>query len=264
VYAVNQAAEQNVNSLDSLPRRMTKDEILETYRRLVRKSGGSTPGKSVLLAALRGSGVSEHTFRSGLWRSWRAFQEEAGFAPNVKTQRFPDEQVLEPYARLARKLNRVPGDDDIRFERREDPSIPSVAVIRARAPSLADRAAWLRAYVTSRPAWDDIAALVAPSTSADDDGETSDAAESATTGYVYLVKYGRHFKVGSTNSIDRRTREIQLHLPSRTELVHHIATDDPSGIEAYWHRRFDSKRHRGEWFSLSASDVKAFRNRKFM
>ncbi len=53
-------------------------------------------------------------------------------------------------------------------------------------------------------------------------------------------------------------------MPYKTEEVHVISTDDPVGIEAYWHNRFREKRLEGEWFQLSAADVKAFQRRRVM
>ena len=81
---------------------------------------------------------------------------------------------------------------------------------------------------------------------------------------VYLIKSGKYYKIGRSNSVGRRAYEIQLQLPERVKVVHEIKTDDPQGIEEYWHKRFSAKRKGGEWFSLNQEDLKAFRSRRTM
>lgn len=80
---------------------------------------------------------------------------------------------------------------------------------------------------------------------------------------MYLLKHGQHYKIGRTNDTARRRREVSLLLPEELEHVHVIETDDPEGIEAYWHRRFAAKRIRGEWFTLISEDVAAFKRRRY-
>ena len=83
------------------------------------------------------------------------------------------------------------------------------------------------------------------------------------TGYVYLAKHGPDFKIGRSNDVARRRREVSLLLPHELEHVHIIETDDPAGIEKYWHERFKDRRVRGEWFRLSREEVAAFRRRRY-
>jgi hypothetical protein len=81
------------------------------------------------------------------------------------------------------------------------------------------------------------------------------------SGYVYLIKHGGHceYKIGRTSNALRREGEIAASLPQQVKPIHVIETDDPVGLEAYWHRRFADRRIRNEWFELTAEDVKAFK-----
>jgi len=83
-------------------------------------------------------------------------------------------------------------------------------------------------------------------------------------GCVYLVKSGQRFKIGRTNAFEQRMRTLQFQLPEKLVFIHYIKTDDPPGIETYWHRRFADKRKNGEWFALSAEDVEMFKARTVM
>jgi len=78
------------------------------------------------------------------------------------------------------------------------------------------------------------------------------------------VDRARRYKIGKAVLVERRMYQIGVTLPENLELLHTISTDDAYGIETYWHNRFSKKQRNGEWFELSAADVRVFKRRKFM
>jgi hypothetical protein len=57
---------------------LSKQEVIDAYREMV-QAKGTVIGEGIFL---RESGITRYTFRGGLWRSWAAFQAEAGYEPN--------------------------------------------------------------------------------------------------------------------------------------------------------------------------------------
>jgi hypothetical protein len=120
------------------------------------------------------------------------------------------------------------------------------------------------AYCEGNPAYQDVVALCEPAFDAGAvTGEAKDAKPSSVSyGFVYLAQgHPGEYKIGRTNLVDRRMAEIGATAAVALKVVHEIKTDDPSGVEGYWHRRFEGegKRMRGEWFRLTAADVSAFK-----
>jgi hypothetical protein len=154
----------------------------------------------------------------------------------------------------------------LRIRHREDTTFPSYGVFERIGPTKRALASTLAEFCRNRSDCADVLEILAPllETEAEDltpaDAGTSESVE---FGFVYLLRSGRYYKLGRTNSFGRRERELQIQLPERPLRVHEIRTDDPQGIEAYWHRRFADRRRNGEWFELTSADVAAFKRRKF-
>jgi hypothetical protein len=78
------------------------------------------------------------------------------------------------------------------------------------------------------------------------------------------MKSGRFFKIGHSDAPGRRQYDLAIQLPEKVELIHNIPTEAPEAAERFWHERFKEERKGGEWFALTAADVKAFRRCRSM
>jgi Meiotically up-regulated gene 113 len=244
----------------ALAARMNKDHIISEIQRAVAQNGGKAIGWR-RFESHTGIGISEWM---KFWPRWGDAVREAGFAPMAFIAAFDDATLLESYAKLTREIGRLPAWSDIKFKANSDPTFPSEKVFR-RFKSKEETIKRLKEHCSNGNGWDDVLTLCeaySPKTKREAVQESAGAEPEI--GFVYLLKSGRFYKIGKSNAAGRRERELAIQLPDKAVTVHVIRTDDPTGIEAYWHKRFESKRRNGEWFELNALDVRTFKKRKFM
>jgi hypothetical protein len=239
---------------------VNKQHILHEIRRTAAENGGTPLGWRKFFSE---TGIRETDWLGKYWPRWSEALREAGFAPNQLTSAYEDAELIERYVAVIRKLGRLPASADLRMETRSDPTFPSDKTF-TRLGSKAELVSKVLDYCRSREGFEDVAALcTAYQPRVRTSGHQAPQPETE-IGFVYLMKSGRFYKIGRTNAAGRREREVALQLPEKTKTVHVIRTDDPVGIEAYWHTRFALKHKNGEWFDLDAADIAVFKRRKFM
>lgn len=241
--------------------RVNKQHIVDEIRRTAKANGGEPLGRARFEQE---TGIKYHDWWGKHWARWNEAVQEAGFAPNALQDAFSDELLLEKLATFTRELGRFPANGDLRIKKRNDPAFPNDKVFDAHFGSRLKLRRAVVEYCQSHPGFDDVVILCGPIPFEDETPQKEKRPAQVVVGFVYLMKSGKHYKIGKTNATGRREYELAIQLPERLSTVHVIKTDDPDGIEAYWHRRFTAKRRNGEWFELAPEDVQAFKRRTFM
>lgn len=242
---------------------MKKDFILSEIKRIAQQNDDAPPGREKFA---RLTGIKTTDWYGKYWSRWGDAIREAGYTPNELQLPYDELRLVAPLALLARELGRFPVHGEVRMKAQQDKSFPSHSVF-ARLGSKSERARKVLDYCNKTPGFDDVAVICKPlvsSVEASAENEQHRRRDETIFGFVYLTRMGKHYKIGHTESLGRREYELAIQMPEKLTLVHAIRTDDPAGIEAYWHKRFEDRRGNGEWFDLSTQDVKAFKRRTFM
>lgn len=234
---------------------ITRDDILKEIRKTAEENGGTPLGVSRFKKI---TGIKPYDWHH-FWARFGDAQREAGLSATTLVAAYDDEYLFEKFIILMRELKKWPTKDDIRVKIHSTLGYPSDSTF-LRLGNKQKFAIKLLSYAKDKK-YDDVIkicdAVLEEFASKEDQSE--ELPDSLTIGSVYLVMSGKYYKIGRTNNMDRRHQEITIILPEGLSLIHEIKTDDPGGIENYWHRRFESKRKNGEWFDLNSSDVKAFK-----
>lgn len=244
---------------------MNKQHILDEIRRTAKANGGEALGRQRFE---KETGTKRHDWYGRYWARWEDAVKEAGLTSSGWQEAFDDEVLLARLASFMRELGRFPSDGDLRVKKHGDPSFPNHDAFRSHFGTRQKLRRALIQYCQTHSGFDDVVSMCGPVSTEDSTEDDAPKKEKkpaqVVLGFVYLMKSGKHYKIGKTNAAGRREYELRIQLPESLSTVHVIKTDDPDGIEAYWHRRFASKRANGEWFQLTLEDVQAFKRRTFM
>lgn len=238
---------------------MQKQHIIDEIRRTAEENGGQPLGR---MRFEKETGIKVDDWAGVHWVRWNEAIEEAGYEPNALQGKYDDNTLIEMLVDFIRELGHYPVKNELRMRANNDASFPHDTTYQ-RLGKRSEVALRVIGFCRDRGDFEDVIEICRPiAAKAKSRDDTTTAPDPG--GFVYLMKSGKYYKIGFTNAPDRRQYEIGIQLPEGIEPIHSIRTDDPSGIEAYWHSRFKDKRMKGEWFNLTAKDVAIFKKRKFM
>lgn len=247
-----------------------KQYILSEIRRIANQDG-KPPGVAKFRTE---TSIGEHEWRGVYWARWSDALREAGFVPLQWTTGSSAEEILEILANLVRKYGKYPTVSELLIEKRTNQAVPGPKSLARKLGARSEAVRKLYEYCNSKEGYADVFAILAievdqeisgPANTESNDRIGTATAKAMPSGYVYLVKSGKLYKIGYTENHWRRKSELHKQTSEGITEVHTIAAiDDALGIEKYWHERFAEKRQHGEWFALSTEDISAFKKRKFM
>jgi len=218
---------------------MEKQQIIEMILSIATQNGGRAPGIRKFESL---TGIGKPGWYPKFWLRWSDAIREAGCQPNTMDRSFDKEVLIKKYIVLIRELQRFPIEGELRIKRTKDKTFPSDGAFKSLGGKSV-RAAQIVEYCLTHEGFEDIIPICSEFASTEAINLDDGVSEIQPVGYVYLFQHGprREYKIGKTNNPIRREGEISIELPEKVKPIRVIKTDDPSGVELYWHRRFKDK-----------------------
>ena len=240
---------------------MDKKHIIDEIIRTAKENNGISLGR---MKFGRVTGIKDSDWRGKYWARWSDAVKEAGHKPNKMICAYDENLLIEHVISLIREKGIFPTSSELSLEAHKTKGFPSERTLFKRLGRKTEKAEKILNYCKDKDEYSDVIEICKGVLASSEKKEGLNKETEPQFSYVYLIKSGRYYKIGKSDCVEKRNYEIGTKLPEESTIIHKIKTDDPFGIEKYWHKRFEDKRKRGEWFDLSSSDVKAFRRRTFM
>jgi len=236
----------------------TKEEIIKAYK-LLRHNLQEPPSSKYFYKQSRIS----HTTLGRIYgqNPFSKLMEECGDAPrSFFVPKSDFDSILEDYGLLIRKLGRPP----VLADWNQSGGVNSSVINRSHNTKWTEMPDKFLEFAISKDEWHDVVVLLSSFKKSSFIKSNNDNGPDLNIQFeeIYLIKSGKYYKIGKTKDFGLRGYQFKILLPEKPELVHKFKTDDPFGIEKYWHNRFANKRKNGEWFDLDNNDIKAFKMRK--
>lgn len=238
-----------------------KDYIISEIIRTAKENGEIPLGKRTFTSE---TGIKESDWCGIYWTKWSDALIEAGYTPNEFQNAYEEKFLIKKLVGFIREIGHFPTHSEILMKSHQEPAFPSQKTFQriGRRHEISQK---IVEYCEKHGELIDIKEICLPLCKSEEKTNTEKTTSTIEViGIVYLMKSGKYYKIGRSNNAERRAYELRLQLPDKLEIVHKIKTDDPIGIEEYWHKRFKDKRKNGEWFELTRQDIEIFRRRKFM
>jgi len=245
---------------------MDKSYIINEIKRTAVNNGGKPLGR---IRFYKETGIKESDWYGKHWSKWSDAITEAGFSPNTLQQPLDADFLLQKFVELIIEIDNYPVKGDLLMKARNDPTFPSHNTFQ-RFGEKPDLAIAVIEYCKRQGCDPKVIDICKPVTKIKKRAKARDVVADGSAipnkeiGYVYLIQFGNEYKIGTSGNVEQRFRQLRTQMPYEGKIIHTISTGDPNGIEAYWHNFFRSKRLKGEWFDLSASDISYFKKRTMM
>jgi hypothetical protein len=231
----------------------TAEQIIVRLKEAVDRNGGQPPSSR---SFLKEAGLNQRDLIRAGWPTYGALLKSQGFQPAVMKRGFTDDEVFRPLAELTVRLGHFPTQSEREVERHRNPAFPSSeAYLRRGRRAMLEHA--LRAWCEATHDFSELVPKLKQAAGA------AQIPGPIVKGYVYMLRdgnSGKRVKIGK-ESVEGARQAAAATWLGNPRAIHRIATDDPDGIEEYWHERFKKagKHVVRELFDLLPSDIAAFK-----